>query len=232
VQKINHIPDFYFQNIDIPTYSRNNHNKEGILMEKKKGYNWIYWIVLAGLYVASLYLVGYEHIVNPEEPLWVVITNLALISVPLFLLYGSIGLILTALDQKKVDGKINHRLTRFLYYTPRIAGILMIVFVALFALDVFAGNAPFWQKILGFIIHAAPAIILAILMIFAWRKPVVGFIVFGIAAVTFLRFVFMSRDFSAINFIMFVAPMALVSALFWINWKWKDALTKEKTVGE
>ena len=93
----------------------------------------------------------------------------------------------------------------------------MILFVALFALDVFGGTESIWRQILGFIIHAAPSIILAILMIFAWRKPVIGFIVFGLAAIGFLRFVIMGGDFAAGNFIMFVAPLALISALFWIT---------------
>ena len=198
-------------------------------MEKKKRSSWIYWIVLAGLYIVSIYLVGYEHLINPSEPVWMVITNLALISVPLILLYGSIGLILTALNQKTENDKISLSLSRFLYYTPRIAGILMIVFVALFALDVFGSTESIWRQILGFVIHAAPAIILAILMVFAWRKPVVGFIVFGLAAIVFMRFVIMGGDFAAGNFIMFVAPLALISALFWINWKWKDALILKQT---
>jgi hypothetical protein len=202
-----------------------------MLMEKKKRFTWIYWVLLAGLYIASLYLVGYEHLKNPSEPLWMVITNLALISVPLILFYGSIGLILTAMNQKADDGRINLPLSRFLYFTPRIAGILMILFVALFALDVFTPGGNFWEELLGFVIHAAPSIILAILMFFAWRKPMVGFIIFGIAAVVFLRFVIMGGDFAAGNFIMFVAPLALISALFWINWKWKDALTLGKEVG-
>ena len=198
-------------------------------MEKKKRSSWIYWVVLAGLYIVSIYLIGYEHLINPSEPVWMVITNLALISVPLVLLYGSVGLILTALNQKTDNEKISLSLSRFLYYTPRIAGILMIVFVALFALDVFGGTESLWRKILAFVIHAAPAIILAILMFFAWRKPVVGFIVFGLAAIAFMRFVIMGGDFAAGNFIMFVAPLALISALFWINWKWKDALILNQT---
>jgi hypothetical protein len=197
-------------------------------MEKKKNYTWIYWIVLAGLYITSLYFLGYEHLVYPTEPLWMAITNLALISVPLILLYGSIGLILMAQRQKGNLGKISLSLSRFLYYTPRIAGILMILFVALFALDVFGGTESIWRQILGFIIHAAPSIILAILMIFAWRKPIIGFIVFGLAAIFFLRFVFFGQDFAAGNFIMFVAPLALISTLFWINWKWKGAMTLGK----
>jgi hypothetical protein len=231
VQKIDNIPDKHFLKVDNPTHSRNNHNEEGILMEKKNGCNWFYWIVLAGLYIASAFFIGYEHLVNPTEPLWMVITNLVLISVPLILLYGSVGLILMAQRHKGNFGKINLSLSRFLYYTPRISGILMVAFVALFALDVFGGTESIWRQILGFIIHAAPSIILAILMIFAWRKPVIGFIVFGLAAIGFLRFVIMGGDFAAGNFIMFVAPMALISALFWINWKWKDAMTLGKAVG-
>jgi len=69
---------------------------------------------------------------------------------------------------------------------------------------------------------------LAIVMFFAWRKPVIGFIIFGIAAIFFLRFVIFGQDFGAGNFMMFVEPLALISGLFWINWKWKDALTLGK----
>ncbi len=160
------------------------------------------------------------------------LANLLIISIPLILLYGSIGLVLTATRQKEMNGKINAGLSKFLYYTPRIAGILMIIFVSLFALDVFTEGGNFWKQLLGFLVHAAPAVTLAILMFFAWRKPVIGFIIFGLAAVFFLRFVLFGRDFGAINFMMFVVPLALISGLFWINWKWKEALTMGKVVGE
>lgn len=55
----------------------------------------------------------------------------------------------------------------------------MIIFVSLFALDVFEIGDSFWRQLLGFVIHAAPAIILAILMFFAWKRPVIGFVIFG-----------------------------------------------------
>ena len=201
-------------------------------MEKNKTKKifWIILIVLAILFIGTLILVGYEHIISPTEPIGMKISNLFLISIPLILLYGSIGLVLTAIRQKEVNGKIKPGLSRFLYYTPRIAGILMIIFVSLFALDVFTEGGKFWEQLLGFMIHAAPAILLAILMVFAWRKPVIGFIIFGLAAVFFLRFVF-DTDFGPSNFMIFVAPLALISGLFWINWKWKDKMTMGKVVG-
>ena len=193
------------------------------MMETKitKTIFWITMVVLAILFIGTVILVGYEHIISPEVTIGMKLANLLLISIPLILLYGSIGLVLTAMRQKEVNGKINPGLSNFLYYTPRIAGILMIIFVSLFALDVFTEGGNFWEQLLGFVIHAAPSIILAILMFFAWRKPVIGFIIFGLAAVFFLRFVF-DADFGPSNFIMFVAPLAMISGLFWINWKWKD----------
>jgi len=197
-------------------------------MEKKKNYTTVYWIVLVVLYLISLYWLGYEHLVNPNIEFVILITNLALISIPLILLFGSIGLILMALQQKEKDGKIGKQLSRFLYYTPRIAGLLMIIFVSLFALDVFSMGGNFWQQLGAFLIHAAPAILLAIIMIFAWRKPVIGFVLFGIVAIFFLRFVLFGQEFGAGNFMMFVAPLALISALFWINWKWKDEISLGK----
>lgn len=193
-------------------------------MEKKKNYPQIYWFVLSGLFIASLYLVGYQHLINPNEPPWIVIANLVLISIHSIFLFGSIGLILTAMKQKEVAEKVDLKLSSFLYYTPRIAGILMILFAALYALDVFITGGNFWRQLLGFLVHAILSIFLGILMFFAWRKPMIGFILFGLGAIGLLPFVIMGGNSSAGNFIMFVAPLALISAMFWINWKWKDAI--------
>jgi len=206
---------------------RNNQfkGKDGDWMKnlQSKYIGWLYIVVLVILYVISLYWLGYEHLNNPAEPIGTVIFNLFLISIPLILLFGSIGLILFSLRQKSVEGVLKPPLSKIIYYTPRIAGLLMIVFVSLFALDVFVPGIPFWKQILGFVVHAAPAIILALLMIFAWKRPVIGFVIFGLAAVFFLRFVF-NQDFGPGNFLMFVSPLALISAMFWINWKWGDVM--------
>jgi len=188
----------------------------------QKNYSWIYWTLLGILFISTLIWIGYEHLVNPSEPLGMVMVNMALLSIPLILLYGCVGMILEAIQQKEKESQLTQRLSGFLYYTPRIAGLLMAFFIGLFALDVFGGNSSIWQQILAFLVHAAPAIVLAILMIFAWRRPMIGFLVFGVAALAFLSFVFMGGRFAAGNFIMFVAPLALISALFWINWKWKE----------
>jgi hypothetical protein len=205
----------------------------GRMMETKitKTIFWITLIVLAVLFIVTLILVEYELIISPVKSIGMKMTNLLLISIPLLLLYGSIGMILTAIRQKEENGKIKAGLSKFLYFTPRIVGILMIIFVSFLALDVFTEGGNFWKQLLAFITHNPPSMFLAILMVFAWRKPVIGFIIFGLIAVYFSRVVF-DADFGPRNFILFVAPLALISGLFWINWKWKDEMMMRKAVGQ
>jgi len=111
---------------------------------KGKSITRVYVIVLVLLYLITLYWLGYEHLNNPQESFGILVLNLFLISIPLVLLFGSIGLILFAMRQKSVEGIIKAPLSKFVYYTPRIAGVLMIVFIRLFALDMFGTGEPFW----------------------------------------------------------------------------------------
>ena len=57
----------------------------------------------------------------------------------------------------------------FLFWTPRVFSILFILFVSIFALDVFSGVETIWKQILGFLIHLIPSYALIIGLIIAWR---------------------------------------------------------------
>ena len=54
-------------------------------------------------------------------------------------MYFSIGVLVMAARQKRA-GQINSRLAGFIYWTPRISGVLITLFVALFALDMFSAR--------------------------------------------------------------------------------------------
>lgn len=69
-----------------------------------------------------------------------------------------------------------------LYWIPRVLGIAAIAFISLFALDAFDGDAPFFEKLLGFGIHLIPSFILLLLLWLAWKKELIGGLIFmGIA---------------------------------------------------
>ena len=176
------------------------------------------------LYLLSIgYFIFFNQVDRGPKPIFF-ITNLLIISIPLILFFGAIALIFLAIQQRIATGQLNDRMAGLIYLIPRIAGIIIAVFISLFALDVFDMGGTIWQKIGGFVIHAAPALIFGLVMFFAWKRPLIGAIVFGLGAVYFLRFILFGRFFEFPNFLIFFCPLAAISLLFYLNWKWK--LTK------
>lgn len=71
-----------------------------------------------------------------------------------------------------------------IHWLPRVLGIMITIFVAMFALDIFSEGYGFWETILAFIIHLAPFTgVLALAVLLGWRWPRLGgllFIGFGL----------------------------------------------------
>lgn len=73
--------------------------------------------------------------------------------------------------------------TKFLFWIPRIFTILAILFMFMFSLDAFSGDETFGKKMLGFLIHNIPVLLLTGVLIIAWKWEVIGGIIFIIASV-------------------------------------------------
>ena len=83
--------------------------------------------------------------------------------------------------------KNNFKLSKLLYWLPRILAICFIVFISLFALDVF--DQPQW--FLALVIHLIPSFILIAVTVLAWKNEMIGgliFVLFGILLLFFTRF--------------------------------------------
>ena len=77
-----------------------------------------------------------------------------------------------------------------LLWAPRIAGAATVLFVAMFALDAFAGGD--WRRqIPAFIAHLIPALTLLLVVLIAWYRPLFGAVAFftlaGVYAITTRR---------------------------------------------
>jgi len=73
-------------------------------------------------------------------------------------------------------------MNKYLYWTPRILGILFIMFISMFSLD--AGS------FLGWIMHMIPSFVLIIILIIAWKWEKIGgtiFILISIVMTLFFR---------------------------------------------
>jgi len=62
--------------------------------------------------------------------------------------------------KKKKEGKI----LKWMYWTPRIASIIMLLFLAVFSLDVFEMKLGFWGTLVGLLMYNIPVIILGIVL--------------------------------------------------------------------
>jgi hypothetical protein len=113
------------------------------------------------------------------------------------------------------------RFAKILYWAPRIATLMIIFFVSLFSLDVFESEGSVLELLGGFIIHNIPSITLFILLLIAWKHPVVGFIGFLVAASVAAIF-FASNGLEIPSMIMFVLPLILIACLFYADWKWRN----------
>lgn len=181
--------------------------------------------VLIALFILLLGLLGYGNF-RSGMPLPIVLLNTLILSIPLVVLCFCIGLIVEAWQQHHAGG-LSARIAKFLFYTPRIAGILVILFLALFALDAFDTPGSAWVKIGAFLIHAAPSIILLVLLVLAWRWEWVGALIFGLAAALILIVSVIPRSiYSLGNILLFVLPMAVVAVLFWLDWRWRADLRR------
>ena len=182
-------------------------------------FNRLLLILMVVLYLISLGAFSYANWrVEPEHLLWMFALNALILSIPLVLFYASIYVLISAWREHSLTGQISLRLAKVIHWAPRIAAILIIFFVSLFSLDVFETEAPPLELLGAFLMHSLPSIFLILLLVIAWRRPVVGFIAFLLAGQFFLRFIIFNLDFG--HFLLFSGPILLISGLFYADWRW------------
>ena len=188
---------------------------------QKSQFNRILLIILAVLYLLTIAAFSYANWAADPEFMqwWMTLLNILILSIPLVLLYGSIYVLVVAWREHSTLGQVNPRLTKIIHWAPRVAAILIILFVGLFSLDVFEIEASPLELLGGFLMHNIPSIGMLVLLIFAWKRPAVGFVAFLAAGILFA--IFFVRDLDALpNLLIFVFPILLVACLFYVDWKW------------
>ena len=101
-----------------------------------------------------------------------------------------------------------------LLWTPRILGILVCLFLSLFALDAFSAGKPLLEVARDFLIHVSPMLALLAVVALSWRWEWVGGLVFTGLAVAYA---YMARHHWA--WVSGVSgPLLVVGALFLLSW--------------
>jgi hypothetical protein len=112
---------------------------------------------------------------------------------------------------------------RALFWTPRALSILFILFLSLFALDVFGEHLGFWRTALALAMHLIPSFVLIAVLALAWRWEWIGAALYGAAG---LLYVIWASSMSItlplavrLNWILAIAgPAFVIAGLFLANW--------------
>jgi hypothetical protein len=111
---------------------------------------------------------------------------------------------------------------KLLFWTPRVLTIAFILFLGLFALDVFGEGYGFWGTLVALLMHLIPNFILLAVLIIAWRREWVGGVLFLGLGVFYLVMTWGRFHWSAYAGIS--GPLFLVGILFFLNWIFKEKL--------
>ncbi len=98
----------------------------------------------------------------------------------------------------------------YLLWTPRVLAIGMIIFLGLFALDVFEEGKSVSQILIGLLMHLVPNYILGFLLLIAWKKEILGGSLFLLTGLGF--WYFFNNPFF-VNLLIF-GPLFLIGILF------------------
>jgi hypothetical protein len=120
-----------------------------------------------------------------------------------------------------LEDTMNKTLKKSLFWAPRIAGILFILFISLFAMDIFDMQLGFWETIVGLFMHLIPSVLLAIALVIAWKWEWVGaalFVGWGIWYVTSMR------GFYWVAYMVIAGLPTLIGLFFLAGWVWRKQI--------
>ena len=104
---------------------------------------------------------------------------------------------------------------RLLVWSPRILGILVSLFIGIFALDAFSRGAPVFEALPDFLVHLIPSFVLLAVVGASWRSEWIGGLVFiGLA----LLYALMAG--TRVDWMLLISgPLMVVGALFLWSWR-------------
>ena len=123
---------------------------------------------------------------------------------------------------KKSENK--KKISKWIYWTPRILSILFILFLAMFSLDVFDSASTFSEILIGLFMHNIPVLILLIVLLISWRYEIVGGIAFILAGLLYIITLLMKPQFEwyMLSWVVTISGPAFLVGILWIlNWKRK-----------
>ena len=108
-----------------------------------------------------------------------------------------------------------------LLWSPRVLGILVCLFLSMFALDAFEDGKTFLQGLGNFLIRVSPMLLLLGIVALSWRWKWIGGVVFTVLSLAYAYYAGILRHHP--DWILPIAgPLFLVGVLFLLSWMRRD----------
>lgn len=111
------------------------------------------------------------------------------------------------------------RIGKFIYLMPRALAILFIVFLSIFALDVFAEDYTVLETIVALFMHLIPSFIVILVLIASWKEELIGGVLFVILGIAY--FIMSWGKATPVAYVFMIGPVFLTGILFLLNKKLK-----------
>lgn len=113
------------------------------------------------------------------------------------------------------------KISKFIYWTPRILSIIFICFLTSFSFDVILPGLSLKQIITGMLLHNVPTFILIAVLVIAWKYEIVGGIAFITAGLLYIIFTARAEIAWYIKLswsLTISGPAFIIGVLFLMNW--------------
>lgn len=111
---------------------------------------------------------------------------------------------------------MSNRTIQLIRWTPRILGILFVLFISIFAADAFGQGHSFWQTLVDLSMHLLPSFVLLAAVVLAWRWPWVGTLAFWGFAIQYL--IVFGGSFPWSVYVLLMGLPILIGLLFLMDW--------------
>ena len=108
-----------------------------------------------------------------------------------------------------------------MFWLPRVAGIIFVLFLSLFALDIFEMNLSFWETIVALFMHLIPSILMAIAIALAWRWEWIGTVIFAGWAIFYAA---TARGFHWSVYVIIAGIPFVIGVLFLLDWVYRKEI--------
>jgi len=117
-------------------------------------------------------------------------------------------------NTKEPIPRLSNPVNKLIYWTPRILTIIYILFISMFALDVF-GEYQFPKVLLALFMHLLPIFLLIVILSIAWKRPKIGGWIFLLWGIIFTFFFNTYKN--PVNLMLISLPLFITGGLFFLD---------------